>query len=139
MPSRKKAQGKARKAAKAAEATRKEDEITRRLDACDAQLQRLRIEDDECCKHGCDEIYMVEDFENKTRIHGHETEKMCGEFVKDFLKVVCQVPMEQNPFMRAYDVTGENYSLVYAHPDNVVLIGSLFLALATNCVLSGGN
>ena len=49
MPSRKKAQGKARKAAKA-EAARK---IEAYEQACEAQLQRLRLEDDSCI-HGCD-------------------------------------------------------------------------------------
>ena len=79
MPSRKKAQGKARKAAKTAEATRKEDGINRRLEACETQLQRLRLEDDGCCKHGCDK----------------PDDDTC-EFMKEYLKFNGQgVPSEQ--------------------------------------------
>ena len=120
MPSRKKAKGKARrKAAKAAGATGKEDEIDRMVEACDAQLQRLRLEHEESCLHGCNKP----DDDN------------CN-FVKLYLTVLVQVPMEQCPWLVAQNVVANAYPQVMSNPD-MSAIDSLFLALATNCVLSG--
>ena len=126
MPSRKKAQGKARKAAKAkaAETTRKEDEKTRKIKAFDqwyaAQLKRLRLEDEESCMHGCDKP----DYD------------ICG-FVKRYLQVVVLIPMEKCPWMVAYNIATKAYPEMMSHADNISAIDSIFVALATNCVLSG--
>ena len=126
MPSRKKAQGKARKAAKKAEAeaTGKEDESTRKIKAfvqgCEAQLQSLRLEDEESCLHGCEKP----DDDNY-------------DIVKRYLTVLVQVPLEQCPWMVAFDVASEAYPEMMSHTDKISAIDSLFVALATNCVLSG--
>ena len=126
MPSRKKAQGKARKAAKAevaAEAARKETDLV-------TQLNRL---------------HMVEgyDYENETCTHGYETDKICGDFVKHFLDIVDQVPMNGKPhgafiiYDSAAEASREKFPKVWRSKRKLSKIDSLFLALGTNYTLSG--
>lgn len=116
MPSRKKAQGKARKAAKAeisAEATRKKEVL-------ETQLQRLLpIEKYESCLRGYDQDYV------------------CAEFVKHFMEIVGQIPMEGNPHGVATEVSRKKYPLMWQNEHKLVTIKMLLLAMGTNCVLSG--
>lgn len=118
MPSRKKAQGKARKAAKA-EAARK---IEAYEQACEVQLQRLRLEDDNSCVHGCD-----------------KPDHITCDFMKEYLSVVATRRMvgSQCPYWVAFDVAAEKYPQMEADHSNTGNIESLLVALGTNCVLSG--
>ena len=89
MPSRKKAQGKARKAAKAelaAAAARKETDLV-------THLNRL---------------HMVEGYENETCTHGYEMDGsgICGDVVKHFLDIVDQVPLDVDSYLMAEIAVG---------------------------------
>jgi len=119
MPSRKKAQGKARKAAKADV----EAEATRKKEALDAQLQRLQLKDEASC------------------MHGYEPDNVAAEFVKHFLHIVGQVPLQGNPLGTAMEASKTKYPQVLYNADynssKLGMIKSLFLAVGTNCILSG--
>mmetsp|Transcript_24352 Transcript_24352/g.40172 ORF Transcript_24352/g.40172 Transcript_24352/m.40172 type:complete len:247 (-) Transcript_24352:306-1046(-) len=113
MPSRKKAKGKARKAAKAeiaAEATRKHKDLVTQLN---------RLEDDETC------------------VHGYESDLICGAFVKHFLDIVVQVPLDGNPHGVATDASRAKFPQEWNSVYMLRKIDSLLLALGVNYILKG--
>mmetsp|Transcript_4929 Transcript_4929/g.7206 ORF Transcript_4929/g.7206 Transcript_4929/m.7206 type:complete len:258 (-) Transcript_4929:161-934(-) len=116
MPSRKKTQGKARKAAKAEIAA----EATRKKEVLDAHLQRLQLQDTDSC------------------VHGYEPPvEAAAEFVKHFLHIFGQVPIEGNPHGVATAASREKYPEVWTSDGKMTVIKSLFLAVGTNCIVSG--
>ena len=130
MPSRKKALGHARKAAKAekaaAEAAEKsaaeaaeKAEATKKKETLEAQIKRL-CGSDESCKHG----YNFQDDE-------------CPNFVSDFLHAADGIALERNPYDEPTKFTRLKYPHVWTNVMKMKIIQSYFLAMAANCVLDG--
>ena len=132
MPSRKKAKGKARKAAKEAKA--KEDGSRavgmadqRREGSLGAQLQRLMISapSPSMCRHGCPPLSAGE-------------EKICLEFTNAYLAAFRSHDKGlEKAFRTAYQATSEEYADVYSFKLNAAL--SLLLANGTQRLLDGDN
>ena len=104
---------KAAKAEIAAEATRKKELI-------ESHLQRLQLQDTDSC------------------VHGYEPPvEAAAEFVKHFLHIFGQVPLEGNPHGVATVASREKYPKVWTSDGKMTVIKSLFLAVGTNCILYG--
>ena len=129
MPSRKKAKGKARKAAKEAKAKEGESRTVgevaanqRQEGSLEAQLQRLVISDiaPQKCKHGLVQLSVGE-------------EKICLEFIDAFITALFSRGNEG--FFTAYEATKVEYDDVYASKLDSVI--SLLLANGTQSILKG--
>ena len=137
MPSRKKAKGKARKAAKAAEATRKEDEIARK----EAEVAAAAARKESVLVTQLNRLHLTG---NGTCTHGYETDDtigICSDVVKHFLDIVaqvpCKIPFDRNPHATAAMVSEDKFGRVWRSNRMLGKIDSLFLALGTNYILSG--
>ena len=136
MPSRKKAKGKARKAAKKAKAKAKEEESRavgevaanqRQEGSLEEQMQRLRISAlPGLCRHGCPPSLTNE-------------EKICREFIKTFIIMTAELTHLNvvEAFVTATDATAEEYVDVYSSKLNTVI--SILLARGTHFILGERN
>ena len=127
MPSRKKAKGKARKAAKEAKAKEEESRAViaanqQQEGSLEAQLQRLIISQQ--CKHGCPSFSADE-------------EKICLEFIIAFNTAFYSQDNMGGAFKTAYNATNEKYADVYDSKLEAVI--SIFLSRGTQCILDGDN
>ncbi len=136
MPSRKKAKGKARKAAKEAEAAKaKEQESQAQAQASskqmqegslEAQLQRLMISSSSSkkCLHGCHAL-------------SPSDQKICGEFIDSFVAAYTSRDDVAQSFLTAYYATKDEYADVYATKIEPII--SAHLSTGTRCILEGDN
>ena len=128
MPSRKKAKGKARKAAKAKEESRAVVAVTanqRQEGSLEAQMQGLQINHITYvnCKHGCP---LLSDSEAKIYVEFIET--FIDEFAsKDFVAGL----------LTAYDTTIEKYPSMYSSKLDTVI--SILVSRGTQMILDGDN
>ena len=136
MPSRKKAKGKARKAAKEAEAVRAEENESqavaemaanqRQEESLEAQMQRLIINatSSKHCRHGCPSLSTDE-----------------SNIFKDFINAYLATSSKQNKVVEglvaAYEVTEVEYADVYDSKLEAVI--SIFLSRGTQRILDGDN
>ena len=144
MPSRKKAKGKARKAAKEAKAKDKEEEsravvgvavkqrqlesLEARKRSLDAQLQQLVIStaSPELCKHGFPRPSLSPSLSPGDI-------KICTEFIDAFITVL----FSERGFAEAYHATSDKYADVYDSKLDIVV--PMLLAGGTLCILEGNN
>ena len=132
MPSRKKAKGKARKAAK--EANEEESRAVvgaaanqRQEESVEAQMQQLRISAAILnCWHG-----MIFPYEAGNEI--------CLDFINAFAAAFHSKDMVagQGPFTAAYHATIDKYANVYSSKLDTVI--SMLLSRGTKCILDGGE
>ena len=135
MPSRKKAKGKARKAAKEAKAKEEESRAVvnvaanqRQEESVEEQLQRLIINaaSPKLCRHGCPSPSLSPDE---------------GKMFKDFINAYIDIFRSHNKvaegFVEAYEATEEKYAEVYASKLDIVI--SLLLGNGTQMILEGDN
>ena len=135
MPSRKKAKGKARKAAKEAK-TKEEDSRTvsggnqRQGESVEAMMQRLEINavSPDLCTHGCPSLSAGE-------------VKFCQEFIDaftaEFLSLCADKVDAKKAFHAATDTTLEVYEEIYASKLDKVI--SILLCNGTQGILDGNN
>ena len=125
MPSRKKAKGKARKAAKAKEEeSRAVVNVTadqRQEESLEARMQRLII-NGTLCRHGCPLLSAAE-------------EKICEKFISAYIASFHSEDDVGNPFATAYHATEEEYADVYDFKLDSVI--SMLLANGTQRILDG--
>ena len=138
MPSRKKAKGKARKAAKEAKANAKEEESQavvavavanqQRNGSIEAQMHRLVINDamHQKCRHGLVPLSAGE-------------EKICLKFIDAFIDVFISQKNVVEGFKTAITTTATNveYHDVYVSKLDTVI--SILLYKGTQCILDGDN
>ena len=128
MPSRKKAKGKARKAAKEAKAARGKEEGSRAVVANQRQegLQRLGINvaSSKLCSHGYPCLSAGE-------------EKLCLEFINAFIAVFNSQDNMGEGFVSAEEATKEQFAEVYASKLDTII--SIILYNGTQCILDGDN
>ena len=135
MPSRKKAKGKARKAAKEAKAKEEESKVMEvaasqrqvQEEKLEERMERVRISDPSptVCRHGCPPLSAGE-------------EKICLEFTNAYLAAFRSHDKGlEKAFRTAYQATSEEYADVYSFKLNTVL--SLLLANGTQRLLDGDN
>ena len=128
MPSRKKAKGKARKAAKEAKAKEEEESQAviaanqRQEGSLEAQLQRLIVSQQ--CKHGCHSFSADE-------------EKICLEFITAFIDTFNSQDNVGGGFITALHTTIVEYHDVYSSKLEAII--SIFLYNGTQCILDGDN
>ena len=135
MPSRKKAKGKARKAAKEAEAAKAEEESQAVILAnqvqkrsLEAQIERLIINavSPKLCRHGCPSPSLSPD-----------DLKMFKDFINAYIDVFRTTNKVAEGCVTAYEATEDEYAEVYASKLDTVI--SLLLARGTHCILDGDN
>ena len=136
MPSRKKAKGKARKAAKAreAEAKAKEEESRavevaagqRQEESLEAQIQRLMVSasSPELCRHGYPSLSAGE-------------EKVCEDFIQAFMSAFNTQEDVGQGLVTACDATEVKYTDVYSLKLDTVV--SMLLAGGAQRILNGNN
>ena len=130
MPSRKKAKGKARKAAKEAKAKQEEESRAviaanqRQEGSLGAQLQRLRISapSPSMCRHGCPSL-------------SGGDEKICLEFISKFINAFRSQDKVGQQFSAAHHATIHEYADVYSSKLDTVI--SKLLASGTQRILDG--
>ncbi len=136
MPSRKKAKGKARKAAKEAKAKARAKEgqdqeavattANQLHDPLEARIQRLQIihASSMNCDHGLDSL-------------SYDVEKICLDFIHAFIDVFISKDSVSvvDKFITAIQVTGEEFDEVYSSKLETVV--SIILCSGTRCVLDG--
>ena len=136
MPSRKKAKGKARKAAKQAKAKEEESRAVveaagqRQEESVEAQLQRLIINatSPKLCRHGLDQSSSGE-------------QKICLDFINAFkapFHSADNIDLGQ-VFLTAYDATKEKYPDVYDSKSKLDTVISMLLCCGTQLILDGDN
>ena len=126
MPSRKKAKGKARKAAKEAKAKAEEEE-SEAVTALGTQLQQLRINaaSQELCSHGLVQSSAGE-------------EKIIVDFINAFIAKFRSVKHDVGAaLVTAQEATIVEYVDVYSSKLDTVI--SILLSYGTKCILDGGN
>ena len=126
MPSRKKAKGKARKAAKAKEESRVVVAAGQRQEeSVEAQMQGLKFNHITYvdCKHGCS---LLSDSEAKIYV----------EFIETFIAVFCSGVHFQH-FLTAYHATKEKYPSMYSSKLEAAI--SILLSYGTQMILEGDN
>ena len=138
MPSRKKAKGKARKAAKQAKAKEEESRAVevaagqRQEESVEVQLQRLIINatSPKLCRHGLVPLPSGE-------------QKICLDFINAF-----KAPFHSDDagflylgevFLTAYDATKVEYADVYASKSKLDTVISMLLSCGTQLILDGDN
>ena len=136
MPSRKKAKGKARKAAKEAKAKEEESQAAVEMAAnqgqeelIEAQLQRLIIDavSPKRCRHGCPSPSLSAD-----------EKKMFKDFINAYIDVFFSTNKDVGQGLAtAYEATKDEYPDVYDSKLETVV--SLLLARGTQCILDGEN
>lgn len=134
MPSRKKAKGRARRAAKEAKAKKEEDSHTvaaaadqRQEGSLEAQMQRLQINaitEKKCCLHGIAPV-------------SPSDVKICNDFIHEFIAVLTSIEDLSDSFTAATAVTKEEYTDVYSFKLESVV--SILLSDGTQCILVGNN
>ena len=137
MPSRKKAKGKARKAAKEAKAKQEEDSravgaVTANqrqecAETLEARMERLMISDPSptMCRHGCPPL-------------SPDNFKICLEFINAFIATfTSQRNFFADAFLTATKATAEEYANVYSSQLDTVV--SMLLAYGTQYILEGDN
>ena len=129
MPSRKKAKGKARKAAKAKEDSRAVTAANqRREESVEAQMQRLIINavSPKLCTHGCPSLPPGE-------------MKICQDFINAYIDAFfSDVEVELvEAFLIATDTTVKTYENIYYSKLDTVI--SILLRNGTQCILDGNN
>ena len=130
MPSRKKAKGKARKAAKEAKAKEEESRAEgmaanqRQEGSLEAQLRQLKISapSSSMCRHGCPPLSAGE-------------EKICCEFINAFIATAFSRAIVEEGFSIAHQATEETYADVYSSKLDAVI--SKFLLTGTQLILDG--
>ena len=137
MPSRKKAKGKARKAAKEAKAVKAEERRAvaavnnqRQEESVEAQMQQLVISalSPELCRHGFPH-YSLSPSLSPGDI------KICTEFINAYIDAFFSP--DKKGFTDAYNATEEEYADVYDSKLDTVV--SMLLAGGTLCILQGNN
>ena len=134
MPSRKKAKGKARKAAKEAKAAKEEESravVTvnqRQEESVEAQLQRLIINaaSPKICTHGCPSLSADE-------------EKIFEDFINAYIDVFRSQNKVAEGFIAAFHATKDEYSDVYSSIEALQTVISLLLGSGTQMILHGDN
>ena len=134
MPSRKKAKGKARKAAKEAKAKEESRAVVemaanqRQEESLETQLQRLILNaaSPKICTHGWPSLSADE-----------------GKIFEDFINAYIDVFRSQNKvaegFITAYEATKDEYSDVYSSIEALETVISLLLGSGTRCILERGQ
>ena len=137
MPSRKKAKGKARKAAKEAKAKEEERESRAAVNAAanqgqeesiETQMQRLEINaaSSNLCTHGCPHHSL-----------SPGDIKICDEFIDAFMTAFFSQNEVAGSFTTAYHATSDEYADVYDSKLDTVI--SMLLARGTQRILQGDN
>ena len=133
MPSRKKAKGKARKAAKEAKAKEEESQAVvevaadqRQKESLETQMQQLAIDNvtSQQCRHGCPSLSTDE-------------KKICLEFIDAFIAAFNSQEDVGGSFTTATQATAIEYADVYSSKLDTVV--SMFLASGTQRILDGDN
>ena len=131
MPSRKKAKGKARKAAKEAKAKEEESRAViaanqRQEGSLEAQMQLLTIDNvtSQQCMHGCPSLSTDE-------------EKICMDFIDAFIAVFHSEDKLLEAFFKAQEATAETYADVYVSKLETVI--SMLLSRGTQLILDEEN
>ena len=133
MPSRKKAKGKARKAAKDEKAEEEESRAVEvaagqrqvQDESLEAQLQRLGI-NAKLCMHGCPRHSLSPD-----------EEKICQEFIDAFTAAFLSQNDVGGSLTTAYNATKDEYPDVYS--SKLDTVNSILLANGTQLILGRGN
>ncbi len=134
MPSRKKAKGKARRAAKEAEAKAREGQVVairtdvRLREPLEAQMQLLQLIHPTSidCHHGLDSL-------------SPRDEKFCEDFINAFMYAFMSKDSVSvvDKFITALEATEEEYADVYSSKSKLESVVSMLLCSGTQCVLGG--
>mmetsp|Transcript_23361 Transcript_23361/g.46517 ORF Transcript_23361/g.46517 Transcript_23361/m.46517 type:complete len:269 (-) Transcript_23361:139-945(-) len=132
MPSRKKAKGRARRAAKEAKAKKEEDSHTvaaaadqRQEGSLEAQMQRLQINaitGKKCCLRGIAPV-------------SPSDVKICNDFIHKFIAVLTSIEDLSDSFTAATESTMVKFADVYSSKLEIVV--SILLASGTQLILDG--
>ena len=136
MPSRKKAKGKARKAAREAKAKEEESRAVvevaaanqRQEESVEAMMHRLVINDamPQKCRHGLVPLSL-----------SAGEKKICQEFINAYIAAFCSQQNVVEGLKAAIDATTDKYHDVYASKLDTVI--SSLLCNGTQCILDGNN